>query len=274
VDRLAVLAQERGQTCHFNFSGGEVTFIDDFDVLLKRIHDAGCKVSFISNGSRPIDWWKEVKDYLTAITLTFHIERASLDHFIRVARFLSETLRVHINVTVLPDRFDECVEAAKQIAAQANDVTITLKPLLVDFRSQLYPYTEEQHKMLAEVKLHSRLTRKIVSSRGQMRMNYRDGEVNAMDASHVLANGLNRWSGWNCNIGIERLYIVHSGDIFRGNCEQGGKIGHVQAIDEFRLPRLPVACSRLSCDCISDVMTTRWKHVLARDALCPFGRPV
>jgi hypothetical protein len=251
------MARARELRCHLDFTGGEVTLIPGFASLLKQLRDMGCMVSFISNGSRQLVWWQDVHQCLTAITLSFHIDRASLDHFIRVTQFLSQSVRTHVNVAMVPDRFDECEQAARSISSVTSNVTIALKPLLVDFGSKLYPYTEQQRQVMAESKIHTTMTRKLVSSRGRMEIEYSDGNSEHLDPGQLLAKGMNHWAGWLCKIGLERLSISRSGDIYRGTCQQGGVIGNVGSIEKFDLPVADVSCGQVSCHCLSDIMTTR-----------------
>jgi len=265
VAKLVEVAGKRDQRCHFEFTGGEVTLIPYFDKLLKKLSSAGCNVSFISNGSRQLDWWQDVRDYLLGITLSFHIERASLNHFIRVATFLSESVRTHVNVAMLPNRFDECLDAAMTISAQTKDVTLSLKPLLVDFGSQLYSYSEEQMRIMADSEVRSALTRKLVSSRGGMEVMFVDGRAETMVPGKIIAKGLNRWSGWLCQVGVERLSISQTGEIYRGTCRQGGRVGQVENIDDFVLPYEGIVCRKLDCTCQADIMTTRCKRFLPTD---------
>jgi hypothetical protein len=95
-----------------------------------------------------------------------------------------------------------------------------------------------------------------------MKVLYDDGTSENMVPGRMIVKKLNRWSGWHCQIGVERLSISQSGTIYRGTCRQGGAIGDVSSIDTFRLPAKAVVCGKLECTCQADIMTTRFKPFL------------
>jgi hypothetical protein len=67
------------------------------------------------------------------------------------------------------------------------------------------------------------------------------------------------FSGWQCGIGLESFDIKSNGDIYRGTCHVGGKIGHID--DEvWDLPKDFVECNKRNCTCVADLKTTRYKN--------------
>ncbi len=74
------------------------------------------------------------------------------------------------------------------------------------------------------------------------------------------------FSGWLCGIGLESFDIKSNGDIYRGTCHVGGKIGHVD--DEvWDIPTDFVECNKRKCTCVADLKTTRYKNNDVRNAL-------
>ena len=69
-----------------------------------------------------------------------------------------------------------------------------------------------------------------------------------LSVAEVKARGLNRWSGWQCSVGIHCLYIDFDGMIWRGPCRVGGQLGHM--LGRWFLPHHPIpSCTRETCDC-------------------------
>lgn len=257
ASRIIELCVAEGRQPYFQLIGGEVTLIPDLSRLLDSISSLGGRVGLISNGSRQLSWWREVREHLDFAILTYHPEHASVEHVKRVADLLSQTIRTHVNVAAPPDHFEQCVAVAEMLESSCTNISITLKPMLIDFGDQLYPYSEEQLAVFRNRRFRPPLTRPLVSVRGEMIAHYDDGKSEQMPATEFLTRGLNQWQGWSCNVGIELLSIKETGEVYRGLCLEGGKIGHVAHPAQFRLPQSPVVCTRNSCVCQTDIMVTR-----------------
>lgn len=254
---LAALASERGQEVVLQMAGGEVTTIPGFIRMLAALREQHVRPLIISNATRESEWWERAAEYLDEVVLTYHPERASLEHFTDVARTVGQRITTHVNVAAPPDYFEVSLAAARHLAANCTDITIRLKPMLLGFGEQLYPYGENQLRMLREERFETAMTRPRSAARAEMLAWFEDGSNHVFDAGHLLAAGLNRWKGWSCDIGIELLCIRHSGEIFRGECGVGGQIGHLRQGREFRLPADGVLCTRNSCSCLLDIMSSR-----------------
>lgn len=253
---IELCVQQNRQAC-FQLIGGEVTLIPDLSRLLSSIASLGGRVGLISNGSRQLSWWREVREHLDFAIITYHPEHASLEHVKRIVDFLSETVRTHVNIAAPPEHFDHCVAVAETFERSSRNISLTLKPMLIDFGDELYPYSDGQMAVFSSRRFRPELTRPLVSVRGEMIAQYEDGRSEQMPATEFLTRGLNEWSGWSCNAGIELLSINDAGEVYRGLCHEGGVIGHVASPDQFQLPESPVVCTHKSCVCQTDIMVTR-----------------
>jgi organic radical activating enzyme len=262
-DRLIAHYAGLGRALLFQFSGGEPTVYPHFPRLIGHLHGRACKVGVISNGSRTLRFWEAARPLLDQAVLTHHVEFVDLPHFVGVARFLGRAIRTHVNVTMHPERFDECLANANRIAAECDDVTITLKPLLIGFGHETYAYTEGQRSVIANTRFVPRLSRPLAESRGPMRVAYDDGRAEVRKPSDLIVTGQNRFAGWDCHIGLELLAIDYHGRIFRGLCRQGGQVGHVDDA-AVAFPMSPITCTRETCHCATDLMTTRHAPAVAR----------
>jgi hypothetical protein len=238
------------------FSGGEPTVYPDFLRLIEHLHARDCTVGVISNASRTLRWWAEARPHLGQAVLTHHVEFVELSHLIDVAGFLGQSIRTHVNVTMHPARFDECLANAARIAAECDDVTLTLKPLLVDFGQTPYAYSDEQRQAIAATRFPPRLTRPLAESRGPMRLTYADGRSESLKSAELIITRQNHFNGWQCDAGLELLAINPQGQIHRALCRQDGPIGHIDDAD-LVLPTEPVTCTRETCHCATDLMTSR-----------------
>jgi hypothetical protein len=89
-----------------------------------------------------------------------------------------------------------------------------------------------------------------------------DGSVEIDVHMQALLNqGKNRFKGWQCNIGIESLFVHYYGAVQRGNCRVGEPlfIGNVRDPDAINWPSDPVVCTEEYCLCTTDIAVSKKK---------------
>jgi MoaA/NifB/PqqE/SkfB family radical SAM enzyme len=253
-----------GKEIFFLYTGGEVTLFADFLTLIRKQRSAGNKVGISTNGSPSLDFWKEAKDYLNTVSLSYHEEFTHLDHFINVINILKHSATTHVNIMIRSDRVDKCIEAAYTVFEATDEITIDLQIVLKDFKEPFDYSDDERRKILdacsdltGKLKLH----RQRESYRGNMKMEYDDGLAELIKAGDIITRKMNSWKGWECHIGLEELVVDVNGDILRGWCGQDGIIGNI--MDEtIHFPTTPFICPIDWCPGgVSDVMVTKTKRM-------------
>lgn len=256
---LKVKEQHPTKKLYFEFTGGEVTMYRHFIPLCEFCREQDVKVGMISNGSRTLRWWEENKHFFDHVCLSFHPEEANADHFLAVAGILHDIVKVHINVMMSPDKFDDCYALAER-AVKLTNISLALQPLIHDFGDTLYDYTDEQKKVFdqqyALVGHKIRHTKRQTVYRGAMRTVGEESHV--LSAHSFIANSTNNWFGWDCYSGVEQLIVDMDGSIHRGWCKVGGKIGYIWD-ENLVLPTAPVRCNKVMCHCNYDIMSTKEK---------------
>jgi hypothetical protein len=258
-DRVVEHHSVHGYRTFFQFTGGEPTLYPDLLVALAHFKERGSLTGVISNGSRKIAWWQRAAELLDNVVLTQHIEETRLTDFIAVATWLSERVNTHVNVTMLPDRFNECLERATAIHRECPRISISLKPLLVGFGDVLYPYTEEQRRVMMQFDGRRKAAPPLQTCRGTMAYQGDDGNVTLTTAARLVTADQNHWPGWTCYVGVENLCIASNGDCYRGICREGGKLGTIYD-EAIRFPENPLTCTKATCHCLTDILTTKLKR--------------
>ena len=261
-NRLRAHSQSLGRSLSYKFSGGEPTLYPHFIDMLALLKGQGCLTSAISNATAGVKWWTKAREHLDSVQLTHHIESVDIDHFMAVARLLSAKIRTHVNVTMHVGRFDDCLANARRIEAECPGVSVTLKPLLVGFGSELYPYAPAQLETLQTAHFAKPKERPVSFTRGPLRIVYDDGSEEIKWASRLVVEDATRFAGWTCDAGLEYLVIKFTGDIYRANCKEGGLIGNI-ADPHVTLPSEAIVCRKKLCHCLADVNTSRKRPVLA-----------
>lgn len=256
------------QKIEFLFTGGEPTMFHDFPILLKELKKANCTIGVISNGSRSLNWWQDNLKLFDNVILTYHSEYAEIYHFIELINMLSNEVNLHISITMLPSNFDECFKTAKLISESTSNASISLKPLLKDFGVNMYDYDNNQLNVLNSFKFNN--SKKYPSTRGMMKEIYSDKEIIKYKAVDFILKDKNHWKNWHCNIGIELIYIDYKGDVYRGTCKQGGKITNIFNYENFSFPTDAILCSKETCHCLADIMTSKYSPIEIDTKTCFF----
>jgi MoaA/NifB/PqqE/SkfB family radical SAM enzyme len=261
---LKVIKQKADKKVFFEFTGGEVTYHKNFVELFTFLKNNGAETGLISNGSRDIEFWKKNKHLIDHICLSFHPEQGDADHFYEVVKLLSEEATVHVNIMMLPEKFDKLHDLAKKISSEIADVSIAMQALFENINGKIYGYTPEQKDILDYPKLpwgenilhHPKPSKIRKVYRGEMVRSYTDGSSEVINTPELIARGENKWFGWECHIGVENLVVDYYGNVMRGWCGIGGIIGNVSG-DDFDIPTKPITCMAKVCHCGLDIMATK-----------------
>ena len=241
------------------YTGGEPTVYPKFKKLISYARDKGIMQSIISNGSRTPRFWKEVGPIFDKVHLSYHAEFAKPDHFVEIAKIISKTTDLHINMLMIPDRFDELLQVASRLRAECPLANIQLKPLQIGFGEELYPYTPSEKKILDT--MHSFVgvnDRRRGLPTGQLKITNADGSVGTTVSNTLILEGANQFSGWTCDIGIDTLNVDMWGEIYGGLCRVGGSYGNIYTGD-YTLPAEPSICNKTWCTCHLDIMVSKRK---------------
>lgn len=256
-----VVEQVTPRKVYFEMTGGEVTMYRHFTEICEYCAELGAKVGLISNGSRTVRWWEEHKQYFDHVCLSFHPEHADADHFVEVVKTIHHDVRTHVNIMMSPEKFDFCYAVANKVK-NLGDISMALQPLIHDFGDKLYDYDEFQKKIFDKqhelIVKHIKYTKSFEYYRGAMRKVYEDGSTVASSAHRFISDKTNDWSGWKCYSGVEQLIIDLWGNVYRGWCKIGDKIGHVMD-DNIVIPSEPIICTKTMCHCNYDIMSTKIK---------------
>ena len=254
IARLDAHYTKLGKRIWLQFTGGEPTVYPRFLELIEHCHRRGFRQSVISNGVRTLRFWDEAAALLDYVILTYHVEYVDRSHFFAVVERVRRDAGVHVNVTMLPEQFAACHEAAQALFDAYQDISVTMKPLRKDFEHDLYDYSSAELEVLRR---QFGVGRRIVRSRPRSLMSkvFRDGRRSEQSANGFIIKGENRWQGWRCAAGVEALRIMANGTVYRGQCRVGGPVGRIEA--EVELPSEFITCDRSRCSCISDIQLTK-----------------
>jgi hypothetical protein len=234
-----------------SIAGGEPTLSPQLKPLIKLFKDRGHRVLLTSNGSRSVDYWDEIDlDYLC---LSYHPSWAQDDWLYKLEQLSKKFPRITARIMMDPDYWEQCLAMIDFILEK--DLAVNLDPTrILDWGAAIITYDRLQELWFDQ----QRTTRKIQELPDPVKI-YADTDQEtrqSLPLSDFIRSGHNRFVGWQCNIGIDSLFVQFDGSIRKGNCEQDGYIGWLQDSD-FQLPTEPTRCQVYLCHCGTDVKTAK-----------------
>jgi organic radical activating enzyme len=239
-----------------NLSGGEPSLYPRITSLLKYLNKKGCYINFVSNASRSLKWWKKHIKYIGKPILSYHLEFQKIDSFINKLKELTKTNLVQVNIPMIHDRFDECLEISERIK-EIDNLLISLKVLKNKRENKLFKYTDEQFKIMSK----KVFTKRTVSEPPLYNMPiliFEDGSKQNLNHQKLINNKQNNFKGWKCWKGMNSIKIHSNGDYYLASCELGNKKKYGNINDNIiKLPTAPSICDMDYCFCVSDIWNIR-----------------
>ena len=241
------------------FTGGEPTVWSGFSELVKRLSERNWDLFVNSNGSRSLRWWQEHAPLFKNITLSYHTEHVNDDDFLVKALMCASLSDLGINVMMNPNPtfFNKALNFSKRIIDIDGNFAVYHHRIQYNFgltTINVVPYTDDQITILNKLK-----DRWSVPTRSQLDnyfVQYADG-VKKLNGINLINNNQANFQNFSCHAGIESIFIDAKGDVIRGTCRVGGKLGNINSPETIKWPTGPITCPISWCGCITDIMNSK-----------------
>lgn len=256
---------------HCSVSGGEPTVSPFFKKFVNLIYDKGGTIHLTTNLVKSKNYWRDISFKFNSIAASYHPEYMLSDEeddlFIEKANYIGQTTNLGIRIMMLPTMWDKCYNFYKKASKENKGYTIELVRILPNFGVGSdycdIVYTDEQLEIL---NLH--IPEAVYPNLKDLRrytdesfLMYDNGtkEIKVLQDTVVYlenskkANFLN----WECDIGLESLFVHYDGKIQRGNCGVGGKIGNICDFDNIKWPEESIICNKTLCHCVADLLISK-----------------
>jgi organic radical activating enzyme len=233
---------------------------DAIDIIKKNSPDSHIK--FITNGIMPEDYWKRIGSKITSAVFSYHPTQVkSVEKFVESINALDNEYKT-ILVLAWPACWDQVIAARKYIIENVREFT-SLELKLVDNRYETLAdsrvsYTQEQIDYIQANRKVSKSKKSIYKPSFTYLGSNKLQEV----TGQILVDGLNKFNGWYCGIGVDKITLDANGSIRRGSgCMIGTDedFGNWKDSDIKSLPTSGVTCPYDSCWCMPDLMATKIK---------------
>ena len=267
IDTCKRLIEQSGdKKVWFKLTGGEPTLYPKLIELLKFIKSTGNFTYIITNGSRTLRYWEELKqaNCVDFIAISMHPEqKADVNHIIDVINVFKDIdTIVTTNITCVPEYFDVAVESFYKIYNSCPTL-INLQQINDEFG--MSKYSENQIKLLLlhsnkvtptyHAKPKSNIPSEYSYHSGQLKFTYSDGSTKKDHAINFIKRGEDNFNGYLCDAGKKFIRITHD-TIQRAICGEGKKWS---IYDENLFATNSIECTRSKCDCTLDMIQQK-KH--------------
>lgn len=263
----------------FNLAGGEPTnwkqFIP-FVSYFKEHYDV--KMTVHTNGSRKLDWWAKAYPYLDNVAISVHHEFVDVNHVREVADFLySKNVPVYAQVLMDPLHWDKCISIVEELKKSRYHWSIRYNEVV----HPTLAYTKEQQDIINSVRargqlwwwflLHNRsyIIKTVIVDE--------NNKTKTVSENHILLNKLNKFKGWQCNLGIDWVNIGNDGSI-TGYCpnklfniDTAYNLFDLDFKEKFNPIIVPVTCEQDACVCVLDTNMPKKKinNTVAQKKIIP-----
>ena len=222
---------ELGRDIVFEYIGGEPTLLESLPYVGERLHNHPIDMVLKTNGSASMEWWQRARRYLSKVVISVHREHCDLKHIYKVIEYLQEDtltpidLKVLVPVTHTDESWDWGVATLKDIRRRFHLGKLQMMYSNFGRGSNMYfPYSQKKWDQY-------------ISLGGKQPVPSVDDGLTRLPPSYT---------GKTCYAGIETIAIDSDGNIWRGWCNQGGKIGNIFEMPIF-WPKEPIICKKDFC---------------------------
>lgn len=265
VDKLINVCN--GKTVWFQFTGGEPTLFPELLELLEYIKSKGAYISLISNGSRTIRWWQELKEKqcLDYLFITCHTEQIeSVDHIIKVLDlFHNEQIQTTCMITHTINSIEKALTFRKLLEEKTGTVILFKAMMIVDYDIYSLYTTEQSKEIMKSLSYGKNFSTKVKPKypdshrfTSNIKVTYNDNSTKILDPQVIFKTKQNNFKNWKCAVGIDTMRIVGN-NIYRGVCGMGDV--QYSLDDDFKFSDDFIVCNTDRCFCATDLITTKIK---------------
>jgi organic radical activating enzyme len=257
---------------HCSISGGEPTVSPHFKEAVDMFYDNGHTVGITTNGVKPEKYWREIGPKLAYACFSYHPQYKDANYLTK-AQAASEGTIIKCRIMMDTNHWDDAVDVYNRAIEMTSrgKYTWSVEPVKVlpdranrDLKHMGCDYTDEQIQWIVDhAKTYHHSGGKEKPFTAKSTFYYDDGSIESGNTNYLIATKQTDFRGWKCDIGIESMFIDHTGYIKKGNCNQGGKQFHINDHLNHSLPSTAEICTIPVCGCNTDVLTSKVKVPLA-----------
>lgn len=252
-----------------HLTGGEPTLWKHFEELCEHLKKHDVRLSVSTNGTRGVEWWKNVSTLVDDVQFSIHSEFVNLDKVIETMDYLYVETDVVVSASVFmdPDRWEDNVNIVQRMSEHPIPWFLKVMPIIKVGNSQIYKDFQKQyldHK-IRKIPNAEWLSKKINQdkidpiNKKEIYFMFDDGSSENYNYNKILNNNWHHFKGWKCNLGLDKICIDRDGTM-NGSC--GVNVSFLSGLNFYsnnfktilniQNPNA-VICTADYCDCTSNI---------------------
>jgi organic radical activating enzyme len=240
-------------------SGGEPTLSPFLKDMVKMFSDAGHPVGMTTNGARTVRYFEEISQYMSYIVMSYHPsfeDPELLEKALACAKHTRTTVAVMMDSRHFNQSLAMYYKLCEHDILRVEPWRIT--PWIKDSTAGC-DYTEAQLQILSSLPSKKAKNSAVPKNEGTMGATFYfdDGSEQTSNAQDLINEKLTNFYGWECDIGLNSLYVRLDGGVRLGNCISSSYIGNIQNYKDIQWPTKSFICPQTFCHCTTDVYVSK-----------------
>lgn len=237
--------------------GGEPTLWPKFQDFCKDVYNHSNKTSiqFTSNGSRTVNYWKNFDAPVDTVGFSFHPEFAKEEHYQKILEILHQKYNTKVFLMMPPNYFKRIEKFYNRLKDSNLEIDIAIKLIKDNKHGGLIEGYTKEHTLFS-------LNRLWKSKIGIIDDVYPLLDGKKFRTQDLVNTGKDKFYGWHCNVGIDRMLIESNGDIYGSTCYISKPYGNINNVEDIQFPTSPTFCTKEFCGCAADIAITKKKNDL------------
>lgn len=155
VDKI--LEKTQGRRVKINLTGGEPAVNPNIEQIIDYMYQSGIEVGMTTNGSRKLEFYKNLVPKMASILFSYHMEYHKRDvlpeNIVELQKFintLDKHVHLHVHIMMLPTRFDEAKNVIEYF--RDNNVNVIMRRIRPAYkRNENAKYNEKGHLVEGEI---------------------------------------------------------------------------------------------------------------------------
>jgi organic radical activating enzyme len=260
IDQLQHISETKNIKLQVQFGGGEPLLHPLLPEIIARLKTFTEYVGITTNGSRNLNWWKQVLP-LYNVSISLHHEYTKIEKINELGNFILENnlSSLMFNLSCDPRSWDQSMLLYEQLDDQLKPF---VSPKVLNYigttNKKNFSYTTEQTDRIKQLSALTRLSPSWLPQIASRKIYFDDGSEENFSLPRITINNWNQFKGWSCAVSSECINVNFKGEVSAGVC----KVKPLGTLINFSLDETSTVCPFNYCVCPGDIRASKTENLV------------